>query len=389
VREPLSALRDAARRALFWRRHERTLARLRREHPLEYLFLEVTRRCNLTCAYCGSDCVSRETKPELSIEQWLAVVRQVAADFDSRKIMVAVTGGEPLLKEGIFDLFDELRRLGFPYGIVSNGFLLTAETAKRLVRAGIGSISLSMDAPGELNDRLRGKNSSAKVTQAIAHLRQAGYSGKLEIISTITTPVVPFLEPMRRWVAEQRIPLWRVAPVMPIGRAAHRPDLVPGPREIRQILEFVREARRDSFAPRPEFSEEGFLGNRFEGVVRPYLCQCRAGITIAGILCDGKIGACPELGEAFVQGDILRERLREVWTSRYQVFRDRSWTRKNDCLDCKQYRRCGGGALHLYASPEAPLLRCLYLMAKEGGGETSSRTKIVKVKGSSPGANQG
>lgn len=366
--QPLLAVRDAAKRALYWGRHRRNLEKLKREHPLEYLFLEVTRRCNLACAYCGSDCTGKETKKELSLEQWLAAVRQVAADFDSRGIMVAVTGGEPLLKEGIFELLNELKRLGFPYGIVSNGFLLTAETAKRLVEAGIGSVSLSMDAPGEVNDQLRGKNATAKVTEAIAHLRSAGYSGKLEIISTVTTPVVPLLETMRRRVAELRVPLWRVAPVMPIGRAARRPDLVPGPREIRQILEFVREARGDSFTPRPEFSEEGFLGNRFEGVVRPYLCQCRAGISIAGIMCDGKIGACPELGEAFVQGDILTERLRDVWTSRYRVFRDRSWTRKNDCLGCKQYSRCGGGAMHLYASPEAPLLRCLYLMAKEGGG---------------------
>jgi radical SAM protein with 4Fe4S-binding SPASM domain len=117
----------------------------------------------------------------------------------------------------------------------------------------------------------------------------------------------------------------------------------------------------------PEFCEEGFLGNRFEGVVRPYLSQCRAGITTAGILCDGRIGACPELGEAFVQGDIRRERLRDVWEQRYQVLRDRSWTRRGRCAGCVHYERCGGGAMHLYAKPGEEILRCLYDLAAEGG----------------------
>jgi len=118
--------------------------------------------------------------------------------------------------------------------------------------------------------------------------------------------------------------------------------------------------------PSPEFCEEGFLGNRFEGVVRPYLSQCRAGITTGGILCDGRIGACPELGEAWVQGDIRTERFKEVWNTRYQNLRDRSWTKKGDCGACDHYRQCRGGAMHLYDAPDRELLRCLYLMAKAG-----------------------
>jgi radical SAM protein with 4Fe4S-binding SPASM domain len=177
--------------------------------------------------------------------------------------------------------------------------------------------------------------------------------------------VVALLDAMRRRVAELRVPAWRIAPVMPIGRAAARPDLVPGPAEVRAILEYVRQARRDQLLPRAEFCEEGFVGNRFEGVVRPYLTQCRAGVTTGGIRCHGAIGACPELGDAFLQGDIRTERFRDVWNSRYQVFRNREWTRKGRCASCDHFSNCQGGSLHLYATPEADLLRCLYWMARE------------------------
>ena len=363
----VAAMTDEQRDAI-WAKHLEQRKGLVQEHALNYLFLEVTRACNLSCAYCGSSCGKKPQREELSIDQWLRVIRQIAEDFKPADVMVAVTGGEPLVKEGVFEIFAELHRLGFHYGMVSNAFLLTAEVARRLVEVGMDSLSLSMDAPPPLNDQLRGDGATLAVFNAVAALNQAGYSGILEIISTITTPAVPMLDQMRALVSSMRVPNWRVAPVMPIGRAARRPDLVPGPQEIRQILEFVLQARKDDFIPTPEMSEEGYLGNRFEGNVRPYLCQCRAGTSIAGILCDGRIGACPELGDAFIQGHVNQDRFSDVWRDRYQVFRDRSWMKKGTCQDCEQYARCEGGAMHLYEDPNAETLRCLYLLAKQGGG---------------------
>ena len=348
-----------------WRQHARDLQAKAEAHPLRYLFLEVTRRCNLACAYCGSDCTGRGDAGELSTGEWIAAVRQIAADFDPARIMVAVTGGEPLLKPGLPDLLRALRDCGFPYGMVTNGQLLDADWARVLVDAGIGSISVSLDGPPDINDAQRGAGVWARAEAALDHLRDAGFTGKLEVISTLTTPAIPHLESMRVRLARMRIPLWRVAPVMPIGRAAGRPDLVPGPRDVRALLEWVRAARQDPRLPVPELSEEGFLGWRFEGLVRPYLCQCRAGVEVGGINADGRIGACPELSEAFAQGDIRRDRFRDVWESGYAVLRDRSWARRGPCADCAHWDWCRGGAMHLYAEPGGDFLRCLYLQCRE------------------------
>lgn len=356
---------DLARREALWDQHRERWRQLVAEHPLRYLFLEVTRRCNLACAYCGSGCGPKATRDEMPASEWIDVVRRIASEFDARDVMIAVTGGEPLLKEGVDSLLHEIHRLGFGFGMVTNGFFLDRDRARKIVATGIGSISLSLDAPAEVNDRLRGKGASARTREAVEALRAEGFAGELEIVSTVTKPVVPLLAQVRRLVADLRVPNWRVAPAMPIGRAARRADLIPGPVDVRAMLEFVRAARRDGFTPKPEFSEEGFLGNRFEGCVRPYLAQCRAGITIAGILSDGRIGACPELGEAFVQGNVRTESLKSVWETRYGTLRDRAWTRKGACAECPQYDRCNGGSMHLYASPDGDLLRCLYRMARQ------------------------
>jgi radical SAM protein with 4Fe4S-binding SPASM domain len=359
---------NTERRDAIWDEHIRLRQVLFQEHPLDYLFLEVTRACNLSCVYCGSTCGLKVQRDELSIDQFIDALQPIAADFNPADIMVAVTGGEPLTKPGVLDLFRALQRLGFPYGMVSNGWLLTSEIARELVDAGMVSITLSMDAPPPLNDELRGKGTSMAVWKAVEALHAAGFQGKLEIFTTVTKPAIPLLEQTRAIVSAMRVPFWRVSPVMPLGRAARRPDLVPGPVEIRQILEFVLAARADDYTPAPESCEEGYLGNRFEGNVRPYLCQCRAGVSIAGILCDGRIGACPELGDSFVQGHIHKDRFSDVWRDRYQVFRDRSWMRKGQCAACEHFRRCEGGSIHLYENTESEPHRCLYLLAREGGG---------------------
>ena len=385
TRTPINATTEdigvVTRRDAAWERHEAKWEDLVREHPLRYLFMEVTRRCNLKCLYCGSDCTSASESQELSSEQWISIAQQIAEDYDPPRLMIAVTGGEPLLKPGIFDLFNELTRLGFPYGMVTNGTLLTEAKARALVAAGIGSISLSLDAPPEVNDTFRGKGAAAAVTAAVGQLRAAGFDGKLEIISSLTRAAIGHLEATRQFIAQLRVPSWRVAPIMPIGRAAQQPDLVPGPAEIRTLLEYVRAAREDQLLPRPEFCEEGFVGNRFEGVVRPFLAQCRAGITTGGIRANGRIGACPELSDAFLQGDILTERFKEVWDTRFQVLRDRSWTKTGACTSCHAYARCKGGAMHLYPAPSQPPLRCLYLQAKEDELSTAPQRATAPVSG--------
>ncbi len=350
-------------RAMMWKRHQIRSAMNRDEHELRYLFFEVSRRCNISCKYCGSDCTLEERAAELTTQQWLDIIDQLAEDFEPKRVMIAVTGGEPLFRPGIFDIFARLHERGFHYGMVTNSTLLNAEAARRLVECGMDSISLSCDSIPEVNDAIRCPNGSQHVVNAIRNLRAAGYKGILEILSTITKPCMPHLEAMRDWVQAQGITRWRVAPVIAIGRAAENSELVLDDNDVNTILQFVRHQRRVLPGMRVEFSEEGYVGDDYEGLVRPYLCQCRAGINVGGIRYDGKIGACPEISQVFDQGDILKERFSEVWNSRYQDFRDRSWTRHlGPCRYCDKFKICQGGAMHLYEDKNTPTARCFYEM---------------------------
>ena len=48
-----------------------------RQHRLMYLFLEITRKCNLSCLHCGSDCGRESVGEELTTESWLKLIDDI------------------------------------------------------------------------------------------------------------------------------------------------------------------------------------------------------------------------------------------------------------------------------------------------------------------------
>jgi len=76
----LGPVRRWARRR-FWPSYRRAMTAY---HPLRYLFLEITQRCNLACLHCGSDCRSDPNLEELSTEEWVGVLDYVAPSPTAR-----------------------------------------------------------------------------------------------------------------------------------------------------------------------------------------------------------------------------------------------------------------------------------------------------------------
>lgn len=83
-------------------------------HNLTYFFWECTLRCNLNCLHCGSDCLTSYSQPDMPLEDFLKVVDEVKTQYEPSKILIAITGGEPLLRKDLEKCGDELQKRGFP-----------------------------------------------------------------------------------------------------------------------------------------------------------------------------------------------------------------------------------------------------------------------------------
>ncbi len=107
---------------------------MQEEHPLRQLFWESTLRCNLKCRHCGSDCMTSSLHPDMPFNDFRKVLERIKEKYDSHNIMVIVSGGEPLVREDILKCGREIFNLEFPWGMVSNGRLMSPRMIDGLLR---------------------------------------------------------------------------------------------------------------------------------------------------------------------------------------------------------------------------------------------------------------
>ena len=328
------------------------------EHPLRTLFWECTLRCNLNCRHCGSDCRAEATMPDMPLEDFLRVVdEQITPNVDPHKVMIVISGGEVLVRKDLERAGLELYRRGYPWGIVTNALALTPERFESLLRAGLHSISVSFDGFEEQHNYIRRNPHSYQ--RALDALRMIAADGTVayDAVTCVTGALVPRLNEMKELLIANGIKHWRIFTIFPVGRAADDPTLRLTDEQFREVMEFIRRTRREGRIDLT-YACEGFLGG-YETEVRDSFYYCSAGVTTASIRVDGAISGCTSIRSNFDQGNIYRDNFWEVWSSRYEPFRDRSWARRDECADCRMFRYCQGGGMHL-RDEEGKLLMCHY-----------------------------
>ena len=157
-----------------------------KQHELKYLFWECTLRCNLNCLHCGSDCMVDNSVKDMPISDFLKVIDEIKPTVNQNKTMIVLTGGEPLVRKDIEQCGIELYKRGFPWGIVTNGYLLSKQRLENLVNSGLRALTISLDGFEAEHDWFRGrKNSFNKAKEALGHLR---YLDKNDYIKIIEDP---------------------------------------------------------------------------------------------------------------------------------------------------------------------------------------------------------
>lgn len=326
-----------------WRQYRHNQAQL---HPLRTLFWECTLRCNMHCRHCGSDCKVSTTTPDMPAADFFKTIDDITPHVNPNEVFVIFTGGEALLRPDIEDCGLELYRRGFPWGIVSNGYLLDQRRLDRLLDSGMHSIAISLDGLEEEHNWMRQTpDSYARASRAISLL--AKEDGLLwDVVTCVNPRNYAQLDQIKERLIDLGCRRWRLFAIFPMGRAAKDPELQLSREQFTGLLDFARRTREEGRIV-CNYACEGYLGP-YERKVRDQYYFCRAGIEVASILCDGSISGCTSIRSNLHQGNIYHDSLWEVWNNRFQPYRDRSWARKGQCASCKQWRYCEGNGLHLY-----------------------------------------
>jgi MoaA/NifB/PqqE/SkfB family radical SAM enzyme len=108
------------------------------DHPLLAHIIPV-RRCNLACTYCNE--FDDFSKPVPTEEMF----RRIDKLGELGTAVVTISGGEPLLHPDLDDVIRRIRSNGMIAGLITNGYFLVAERIKRLNRAGLEWLQISID----------------------------------------------------------------------------------------------------------------------------------------------------------------------------------------------------------------------------------------------------
>lgn len=334
-------------------------------HPLIDLFWECTLTCNAKCKHCGSSAEKKKYEGELSTEEIKSAFKQIANNMDASKILINVTGGEPLTRLDLCDVMEyATSSLGFHWGMTTNGILLTDENIKNLKKANMETISISIDGLEQTHDSFRGVPGSYKtIINNIKKLKEANFVKHIQVTTVFHKENISQLDELYSIMLNLGLDSWRLVSMDPIGRAKENDNLSLNGQELKKLLDFIKSKKKNKKLPL-RYGCPGFLGLEYEKEVRPAYFYCRTGINVASILYNGDLSVCPNVPRinSLIQGNIKTDNFKDIWDNKYKEFRSRNRTKCDKCTKCEYWDYCLGGAFHTWNFTTNEQNKCPYNM---------------------------
>lgn len=179
---------------------------------------EATQACPLACHHCRASARSQRDPQELSTDEAVELMRQVA-EFGRPAPLFVITGGDPFQRPDLTTLVRRGTDLGLAVSVSPSGTpTLTRQALAGLRDAGARAISLSLDAAGPAaHDGFRGVDGVyALTTRAWRDAAELGL--KVQINTTVTRRTVEDLPGIAAQVRDRGVLLWSVFFLVPTGR---------------------------------------------------------------------------------------------------------------------------------------------------------------------------
>ncbi len=318
-----------------------------RVHPV----WEVTSRCNLKCEHCHARGGEGDAKDELTTEEGKRKVIDALAEVSDFKSLI-FSGGEPLVREDIFELIEHAKTRGFYPIVATNATLITKEVARKLKTAGTLGIAASIDSTiDEVHDGFRKHVGALRMARdGIANAAAEGMYIQVNITaSKINKNELPEILGYADQLRAHVILLYQF---IPSGRGEDNSGLELSKEEFRNEILMagkVQKGLHPAIAPvgLPEYwALHNVLKNK--GIQSDLLRGCICGNGMFYVKPNGDVWPC-----AFVPiagGNLRTTSPQDIWT-RTKLFGDlrNRENLKGKCHDCSQREVCGGCRARAYA----------------------------------------
>ncbi len=208
------------------------------------IFWELTRACMLACKHCRAKAQRKRHPDELTTDEVFSTLDQLA-EFGQPYPLIVFTGGDPLMRDDIFEIVEHATKKGFRTAIAFSGTkLATKQRLEKLKDAGIARIAISLDGSNaEIHDFFRGVTGTFETSLEILRIAR-----ELEISTQINTTVSTYnlldLPNIMRIGIENGVILWDVFFIVPTGRA--KTEYMPSAQEFEDVLCWLYDVARET-----------------------------------------------------------------------------------------------------------------------------------------------
>lgn len=312
-----------------------------------YIAWEITHRCNAKCIHCYSDSgPDVACAEELSTAEAFSVIDQLA---EAGLIVLAFSGGEPMLRKDWPQLVERAVRSGLAVNIGTNGSSITPKTADRLRELAVKSVTVSIDShQPSMHDYFRQcPGLFERAVKAVGLLRER----KIRVVIGFTPTILnwkdgPAVVELARELGADAV---NFSEYVPAGRGTLA--LALSPDQLREtLIEWIRlrASYKDSLQVIWHDCRVGMLVPEEEK--REYV-GCGAGRLVGRICPDGTVTPCVFLPTPI--GNFRASRFRDMWgqSSLMAQFRHRQGYVSGNCGDCEFLASCGGcrAVAHAYS----------------------------------------
>lgn len=278
---------------------------------IDYLRISVTDRCNLACRYCMPTGQQEPAEDVLSFTE-IVKIAEAAAALRVRKLRI--TGGEPLVREGICTLCAHLRQIpGIEeLALTTNGQLLERYAAE-LKKAGVDRLNISLDTlhADRYREMTRG-GQLAPVLRGIQAAQAVGFPVKLNVVlmgGFNEDEIGDFVQLTREQPLEVRfIELMPVGPGAELGANAY----LPCEEVLRRVPELERMGQTEGVARLYRLPESVGRVGLISPVSCDFCCDCnRLRLTAQGTL-KPCLHSDKEISLRGIAGEALQRKLRDA-----------------------------------------------------------------------------
>jgi AdoMet-dependent heme synthase len=312
---------------------------------------EVTRRCNLACVHCRASSECGPYPGELTTEQCTGLLDDIAS---FSKPVIILTGGEPLLRPDIYDIASYGDRRGLRMVLATNATLVTSEIARKMLKAGIQRVSVSIDGlDAGSHDRFRGVPGAFRLSMAgIEAMKKAGM--EFQINTTVTKANLSQIEGILNLALQLGAAAHHIFLLVPTGRGKDLADQEITPADYEKTLNWFHEKSlncpiqlKATCAPHyyrilhqrrkeiPSFAKSS--EHPFHTMTR----GCMGGSSFCFISHTGQVQPCGYL--ELDCGQIKENSFADIWKNSgiFKNLRDLQQL-KGKCGHCEFIRVCGG-----------------------------------------------